>query len=145
VSRATYYAARGRTPRNCWTCDSPAVSKSVRRRLGPSVHLERDCSCSGATIRAAKRGARIQWQREAANDADEAAPFMCGLGLRSWFDYTDDDVWQEWADLLFGVVDDWMEWLRSRPVYPEPVLAVPIAEASGSGLPTGRREPSGRT
>jgi hypothetical protein len=54
MSRATVYANRGRTPRNCYTCDGVYA-----------------CRCDKITLRAAKRGAKATWSRQV---ADESAP-----------------------------------------------------------------------
>lgn len=56
MSRSTYYATRGRTPRNCYTCDG--------------LHA---CKCDRVTMRATKRSARARCLAETANDYDEYA------------------------------------------------------------------------
>lgn len=52
MSRSTIYTHRGRTPRNCYTCDG----------------LTR-CRCDRVTMRAAKRGAKQRWRDETQDEA----------------------------------------------------------------------------
>lgn len=102
MSRSTYYFIRGRSPRNCWACDG--------------YH---NCKCDPVTMRATKRGARVRWDKEIANEiADENdALWDDAVG-----DYCGD--WCPCGDNL----NNWIEWLRTREVYPEPAFGVPLIE-----------------
>lgn len=50
MSRSDYYTYRGRVAQNCWTCD------------------RNPCKCDAATIRAAKRGAKVRVRQEIADE-----------------------------------------------------------------------------
>ena len=55
MSRSTIYTHRGRTPRNCYTCDGLAA-----------------CKCDRVTMRAAKRSAKQRWRRADELEAEKA-------------------------------------------------------------------------
>lgn len=105
MSRATIYANRGRTPRNCFTCDG--------------VHA---CRCDKVTMRAAKRSAKGRWSMQAANDyevhleavAEDALPDYCG----------------DWCPCGANL-ENWMWWLRTCGVYPSLQLRVPVIARVG--------------
>lgn len=99
MSRSTYYTARARTPKNCWTCDGITA-----------------CRCSKEEIRAAKRAAKVQWAKEAAND---------------YQDYLDHEVGYDYPDCgpdcsFCTPIEYWMDWLRHQDVYPPKPLPNPV-------------------
>lgn len=75
MSRSTIYTHRGRTPRNCYTCDG------ITR-----------CRCDRVTMRAAKRSAKQRWRSGYDEEIEEYLDTRFHITLDgrvtiSWLDY----------------------------------------------------------
>lgn len=129
MSRSTYYTARARTPKNCWTCDGITA-----------------CKCSKVELRAAKRAAKVRWGKEVANDYEEyidevvwvrtdrsgnlLPPHVRG-DKRFWtsrLDYAYDEGYGNCGDWCpcGSNLENWMDWLRMQETYPPEHLPNPV-------------------